>query len=445
MTNRQLAIAVIRRLRREGHVAYMAGGCVRDRLLRKRPKDYDVATAARPEDVQRLFPKTLAVGARFGVIVVLHGQTRVEVATFRSDDTYHDGRHPTAVRFTTAEADARRRDFTINAMFYDPLARKTIDHVGGLKDLQRGLVRAVGDPAKRFSEDHLRMLRAVRFTARLGFRLSPTTARAIRAHAPRLKRISGERVRDELAVMLTHPSRADAVRLADSLGLLQHILPEVTATRGCRQGRRAHPEGDVWKHTLACLQALRRPTFTTALAALLHDIGKPPTADTRTGRIHFYRHPQVGADMAGPVAARLRLSAAQTKEVQWAIRHHLDFIHARQMRQATLRRLFQSPHFHCLAELVRADLIASRASTADYRYVMRAYRRLSARQIRPGPLVSGHDLLKMGLPEGPAVGHVLRKLYDDQLDGQLTHRKQALARARRMVREKNRPPPGKRD
>lgn len=433
MTNRELAIAVIRRLRSAGHQALLAGGCVRDRLLGHRPKDYDVATAARPEEVRKLFRKTLAIGEVFGVVVVLEGPARVEVATFRSDEAYADGRHPTGVRFTTAEEDARRRDFTINALFYDPLGRRTIDYVGGLRDLQRGLVRAVGDPAARFREDHLRMLRAVRFAARLSFRINPATRRAIGQLAPLVTRTSGERIRDEFSMILTDPSRVAAVRLADSLGLLKEILPEVTAMKGCRQGRRAHPEGDAWRHTLLCLENLRRPTFICALATLLHDIGKPPTADYSGGEIHFYRHAQVGAEMAGQVARRLRLSAAERDEIQWVIHHHLDFMHARTMRPATLKRLFQSPHFATLAEVHRADLLGSSMSDADYRYVMRQLRKMSAEEIRPAPLVTGHDILKLGLPGGPAIGRILRQLYDEQLDRRLTDRKAAMVRARELA------------
>lgn len=434
MTNRELAIRIIRRLHRKGHEALLAGGCVRDRLLGRRPKDYDVATSARPDEVRRLFRKTLAVGAQFGVVVVLEGRARVEVATFRSDRAYADGRHPTAVDFTTAREDALRRDFTINALFYDPLRRKIIDCVGGRRDLERGLVRAVGDAEARFREDHLRMLRAVRFAARLGFRLAPATRQAIRRLAPLVTRTSGERIRDELAMILTDGSRVAAVELAESLGLLGEILPEVTAMKGCRQGRRSHPEGDVWRHTLLCLEALRRPTFITALATLLHDIGKPPTADYAGGDVHFYRHAEVGAEMAAAVAGRLRLSGEARQELTWVVRHHLHFMHAREMRAATLRRLFQSPYFHSLAEVHRADLIGSRTSLADHRFVMRAYRRLTSEELRPQPLVTGHDVLRLGLRPGPAVGRVLRTLYDEQLDGRLVNRRKALARARELVR-----------
>lgn len=437
MTHRELAIGVIRRLRRQGHDALLAGGCVRDRLLGRRPKDYDVATSARPAEVEKLFARTLSVGARFGVIVVLDGDARVEVATFRSDDAYRDGRRPVGVRFTTAAEDARRRDFTINALFHDPIRNETIDYVGGRRDLERGLVRAVGNAEARFREDHLRMLRAVRFASRLGFRLGGTTRRAIRDLAPRVTRVSAERIRDELAMILTDPTRADGVRLADSLGLLKQILPEVTALKGCRQGRRHHPEGDVWRHTLLCLERLRRPTFPLALATLLHDIGKPATADYARGEVHFYRHQQVGAEMAGRVARRLKLSGAETSEVRWLVHHHLDFMHARQMRPATLRRLFQSPHFRNLTELHRADLLGSCTDLADHRYVMRRFRALSQEEIRPEPLVTGHDLMALGVAAGPALGRLLRTLYDEQLDGRLANRRQARARARRLISEES--------
>lgn len=434
MTNRLLAIKIIRRLRRRGHEALLAGGCVRDRLLHRRPKDYDVATSASPGEVQKLFRKTLAVGARFGVIVVLSGHARVEVATFRIDEAYRDGRHPSGVRFTSAEEDARRRDFTINALFYDPLRGKTIDYVGGRRDLERGLVRAVGDPEQRFREDHLRMLRAVRFAARLNFRLGRATRCAIRKLAPLIRKTSGERIRDELAMILTDASGGRAMELARRLGLLQEILPEVAATKGCRQGR-VHPEGDVWRHTLGCLEALRRPDFITALATLLHDIGKVPTADYSGGGVRFYGHPKVGAEMARKIARRLRLSARETERLTWVVAHHLDFLQVREMRTATLKRLFANPHFPTLLEVHRADALGSRCTLADHNFVLRVYRKLTAEQLEPRPLVGGRDVLALGLGPGPAVGRVLGTLYDEQLDGHLRTRRQAMTRARHLVAE----------
>jgi tRNA nucleotidyltransferase/poly(A) polymerase len=474
MTNRALAILIIRRLRAKGHEALLAGGCVRDRLLRRRPKDYDVATSARPEEVRKLFRRTLAIGEQFGVIVVLDKAARVEVATFRSDATYADGRHPTAVRFTSAREDAARRDFTINAMFYDPISRRTIDYVGGQKDLERGLIRAVGDPEARFREDHLRMLRAVRFAARLrtsgchtlkarrsrdqsvcfssdtkthtlasaapplqsvapGFRLAPATAKAIRKLAPLIKKVSGERIRAELELMLTAPSRVEALKLADSLGLLKQILPELSATKGCRQGRTVHPEGDVWQHTLRTVSVLRRPSFTVALAALLHDVGKPPTADYYNNNVHIYAHPKVGSELAAKIAARLRPSAAEKDEIAWAVRHHLDLLQIRQMRTATVKRIFQHPFFPTLAQVIRADMLGSCVPLAEYHAIMRLYRRLRAEDLRPAPLVRGHDILRLGLAPGPAIGRILRQLYDEQLDGDLVERKDALRRAKKLV------------
>jgi poly(A) polymerase len=435
MTNRDLAIAIIRRLRERGHEALLAGGCVRDRLLGRRPKDYDVATSARPDEVRRLFRKTLAIGAQFGVIVILEGPASVEVATFRSDEPYRDGRHPSGVQFTTAEEDARRRDFTINALFYDPPARRVIDYVGGVKDLQRGLIRAVGDPEARFREDHLRMLRAARFSARLGFRLAPPTRQAITRLAPLIKKTSGERIRAELEMMLTAPSRVAALKLLDSLGLLSQILPEVVATKGCRQGSRHHPEGDVWRHSLLAVGSLKRPSFALALAVLLHDVGKPPTAVYTKDAIHFYGHQQVGAEMAAKVARRLKLSAAEQEEICWSIQHHLDFMQVQRMRLATLKRIFHEPHFKTLVQVHRADAMGSRGSLADYRYVMRVYRRMSREEMKPEPLVRGEDILALGLAPGPAVGRVLRQLYDEQLDGHLQDRREALARARELVSE----------
>jgi poly(A) polymerase len=273
------------------------------------------------------------------------------------------------------------------------------------------------------------------FVSPKNFRLAPSTARAIRKLAPLIKKTSGERIRAELELMLTAPSRVEALKLADSLGLLKQILPELAAMKGCRQGRTVHPEGDVWQHTLRTVSVLRRPTFTLVLAALLHDVGKPPTADYSGGNVRFYDHPKVGSELAAKIAARLRLSAAEKDEITWAVRHHLDLLQIRQMRTATVKRIFQHPFFPTLSQVIRADMYGSSVPLAEYHSIMRLYRRLRAEDLRPAPLIRGHDILRLGLAPGPAIGRILRQLYDEQLDGDLKDREQALRRAKKLVAE----------
>ena len=380
-----------------------------------------------------LFRSTLPVGAAFGVTIVVQDGVQVEVATFRREGPYVDGRHPSSVSFTTAEEDAARRDFTINAMFYDPLSHEIIDYVGGRADLQRHVIRAVGDPHERFKEDHLRMLRAVRFAARLDFRLARSTRAALEDLAPLAARTSGERIRDELALILAHPRRAQALELMEELGLLKVILPEVAAMKGVEQGATHHPEGDVWQHTLLCMSQLRNPDLVTALATLLHDVGKPPTHSPEGTDGLFPRHAQVGADMAVEIAHRLRLSTEQRKAIDWTIRHHMDFMQIHQMRRSTLKRLFSSPYFDVLAQVKRADQLGTMKPARDYRLLMRLRRQLALEDLKPDPLIRGADLLDMGMKPGPDIGRILAALYESQLEGEITDRNAALARARQLI------------
>jgi len=436
-TERQLAESVIRRLRQAGHEAVLAGGCVRDLLLGRPPKDYDVATSARPDEVLALYPRALTVGAAFGVVVVVAGTVQVEVAAFRAEDGYADGRRPDAVRFTDAREDARRRDFTINAMFLDPADGKVTDYVGGRADLEARIIRAVGDPRGRFAEDHLRMLRAVRFAAELGFAIEPATAEAVRELAPRTASVSGERVREELARILTAPpaGRRRGLELASELGLLAVLLPEVEALKGEPQPPAVHPEGDVFQHTLLCLEHLREPTFELALASLLHDVGKPSTARMRDGRVTFYLHQRVGEDAARAVCGRLRMSTSQRRRVTWLVARHMMLMNFDQMREATLKRLFAEEGFEELAELWRADCLASGGSAEGYEALMARYRALSVEEVRPAPLVTGHDLIALGLAPGPRFADILRRVYDAQLEGRAGTKEEALALARRIADE----------
>ncbi len=434
---RQLAEDVIQRLRQAGHEAYLAGGCVRDLLLGRPARDWDVATSATPEEVLALWPDALTVGKAFGVVVVRDGAVQVEVATFRAESGYADGRHPDAVTFTTAEADARRRDFTVNAMFLDPATDEVHDFVGGREDLARRLVRAVGDPRDRFAEDHLRMLRAVRFAAELDFDLDPATADAVGDLAWRIESISGERVSAELErILTTHPAgRRRGMELADRLGLLAVLLPEVDATRGTEQPPDYHPEGDVFVHTLLCLAHLREPTYELALAALLHDVGKPPTCRMRKGRLTFYGHAKLGEEMAGEVCRRLRLSTFARRRVKWLVRRHMTLANWPQLRVAKVKRLFAEPGLEELAELWRADCLASGGTAHGYEALMARYRIAREEAVRPEPLITGRDLIAMGLVPGPAFGPILDAVYDGQLEGEVTTRDAALRLARQLAEE----------
>jgi len=435
---RQLASAVIGRLREAGHEALLAGGCVRDLLLGRPPHDYDVATAATPDEVLALWPDARTVGKAFGVVIVRDGPVRVEVATFRAEAGYADGRRPDTVTFTTAEADARRRDFTVNAMFMDPDSSEVIDHVAGRRDLERRLIRAVGDPRERFAEDHLRMLRAVRFAAELDFDLDPATAEAIRALAAHVATVSGERVSAELeGILTTHASgRRRGLALMDDLGLLAVLLPEVAAMHGTNQPPEFHPEGDVFVHTLGIVEAVREPSYELALAALLHDVGKPPTCRMRKGRLTFYGHAALGEEMAEAICGRLRLSAFARRRVGWLVRRHMTLATWPELRQAKRKRLFAEPGFEELAELWRADCLASGGDADGYEALMVRYRAAQEEAVRPEPLVTGRDLIALGLAPGPAFRTILDRLYDAQLEGEVATRDEALALARRVAQEK---------
>jgi tRNA nucleotidyltransferase/poly(A) polymerase len=430
---RRLATDVVRRLRAAGHEAYLAGGCVRDRLLGREPQDYDVATSAPPEAVQDLFPRTVPVGAQFGVILVVERGARFEVATFRSDDAYVDGRRPSAVHFGSAEEDACRRDFTINALFEDPLTGEIRDFVGGVADLHDGAIRAIGDATARIAEDRLRMLRAVRFSARLGFEIDPATRAAIVAAAPTLPDMAAERIGDEIVKILTEGSARRGFELLDATGLLPVVLPEVARMRGVVQSPDHHPEGDVWEHTLLLLDQLPRGVpETLALGALLHDVAKPLCAGRKGERITFYGHPTVGADLAVEICQRLRRSRATWERVDYLVRHHLRLVQAPEMRLATLKKMLGEDGFPELSRLARIDALAS---SGDLRFVLFCERRraeLGAEALRPPRLLGGADLLALGYRAGPRIGEILRALEDAQLEGEVRTRQdaEALVRAR---------------
>ena len=420
------AVGIIRTLKAAGHEAYLVGGCVRDLVRGQAPKDYDVATAARPEEVALLFRRTIPVGAQFGVTIVMVGKIPYEVATFRTDKEYRDGRRPEGVVFSNPKEDALRRDFTVNGLFYDPLKKEVIDYVGGREDLRRRLVRAIGDPATRFSEDRLRMLRAVRFAATLDFQLDPATFDAVRAAAAKITEVSPERIRDELVKLFIGPHPGRGLELLDESGLLPVILPEVARMKGVAQPPEFHPEGDVFIHTRMVLDEVAGSSPIVAIGALLHDVGKPPTFRV-ADRIRFDGHDRVGMRMAQAICRRLRFSNVETGAIADLVGEHMKFKDVRQMRLSTLKRFMASSIFEEHMKLHRADCMGSHRDLTNWKFLRRKLKELPKKEIKPKPLIDGHDLLRMGYPEGPQVGQILKAVEERQLEKELTSKAEALA------------------
>ncbi|MEO8737797.1 MAG: CCA tRNA nucleotidyltransferase [Edaphobacter sp.] len=443
-------------LRVAGHQAYFAGGCVRDLLLGVEPKDFDVATSATPDIVQKLFPKTLAVGAHFGVILVCNeGGSKTEVATFRNDGAYSDGRRPDAVRFSTAaREDVLRRDFTINGMLLDPIAFEatgdapaaTLDFVGGSDDLAAKILRAIGDPSLRFAEDKLRMLRAIRFAARLNHEIEPRTMIAIRDAAAEIGQVSSERIRDELTLMLTEGYARRAFELLDTTGLLQHILPEAIRMKGVAQPPQFHPEGDVWTHTMLLLEKLPPGASSTlAWGALLHDIGKPatfraPNPSDLNDRIRFNDHVEVGVRIAETILGRLRFSNEDTAQIVSLVKNHMRFGDILQMRQSTLKRFLRLPQFDEHLALHRLDCTSCHGDLTLYNFAKQQYETAPAEDIQPKLLITGRDLIAAGYRPGPQFKAILEAAEDAQLEGLATTPEQALT----IVRERFGEPPSTR-
>ncbi len=419
---------IVARLRERGHIAYFAGGCVRDLVRGKMPKDIDIATNARPEEVQKIFDRTYAVGAHFGVIVVLEDGLQFEVATFRSDGAYLDGRRPEEVHFSSAEEDAQRRDFTINGMFFDPTTDEVIDFVGGREDLKAGLLRAIGDPEKRFAEDRLRMLRAVRFATALEFKIEEMTWQALVRHSASINQISAERIREELVRIFLSQKRARGWDLLDASGLMAVVLPELEAMKGCEQPPQFHPEGDVFKHTRIMLELLPNETsLPLVLSVLFHDIGKPPTGSVDAdGRIRFNGHDRVGAEMTEALMQRLRFSRAEIDATVEAVRQHMVFKDVPKMRVAKLKRFMARPNFADELELHRVDCASSHAMLDNYEFLLRKREEFSNEPIIPPPLVRGADLIALGLKPGPQFGKILEAAETRQLESGFHNREDAL-------------------
>lgn len=440
------ARGVARELKRAGFQVFFAGGCVRDALLARPLKDIDIATSATPDQVEALFKgQTVAVGKAFGVVLVLRGGYPFDVATFRTDGAYADGRHPESVTFATAEGDAQRRDFTVNGLFCDPESGEVTDYVGGLADLEAGVIRAIGEPEARFREDHLRMLRAVRFASVLAFEIEAATAAAVREHAAWIKTVSAERIAMEfIRLVCESPKPSVGLNLLRETGLLSHFLPELVALHGTEQPPQFHPEGDVWTHTCLMLDEMSAPREPVlALAVLLHDIGKPATfcetadADTGETRIRFPCHAVVGAALAESVLLRLRQPSARIAEVKALVLGHMHFVEAMKMRPAKVRRFLGMTNFPRMLELMRLDIRYSNSDFTTWQFLKEAFEAFKTEPVLPEPLVHGRDLMAWGMPPGPELGALLNELYDAQLEGRVT----SLEEAHEVFRHRSHGPP----
>lgn len=434
LTDEKLAGAkeIVQRLRRVGFEAFFVGGCVRDALLGLHPGDYDIVTSARPESVVRLFEKTVAVGAKFGVIVVLIHDIPYEVATFRSDDVYEDGRRPSQVHFSTAKEDVLRRDFTINGLLMDAATGEIMDYVNGRADIENKILRTIGDPFVRFNEDYLRMLRAVRFAANLNFSIDPETKNAIARCADNIRSVSAERISDELSKILTRGGARRGFELLSETGLLSHILPEVERMKGVGQPPRFHPEGDVWEHTLIMLDILSSETAPRtnpdlAWGALLHDVGKPLSRTEDENGIHFYGHVQAGETLAETIALRLKFSRARRDAVIRLIHFHMVFMNVQKMRPARLKRFLRMPDFDLHLQLHRLDCLACHGMLDSYDFCRDQLIALEPEALHPPRLLTGDDLIIMGFAPGKKMGELLARLEEEQLEGRIRGRDEAVA------------------
>jgi poly(A) polymerase len=426
MSAKEKAFAIVRRLRAAGYESYLAGGCVRDMLLGKEPQDYDVTTNAKPQEIAAIFPETVPVGAQFGVMLVMIEGAPFEVATFRRDGPYLDGRHPSQVGYGSLREDVLRRDFTINGMVYDPVADRVIDWVDGQKDLEQRTVRAIGAPRARFDEDRLRMLRAVRFAASLDFSIEQNTLAAIRELAAQVKLVSWERIGDEITRILTEGGARRGFELLDESGLLAVVLPEISALKGVEQSPDYHPEGDVYVHTLLLLNQLRQPSETLAYGCLLHDVAKPVCLRKEGERITFYGHMERGAEMAVAILQRLKRSRDAWERVAYLVRSHLRHTQAPKMRLSTLKRFLAEDGIDELLELTRIDALAANGDLTHYHFCKAKLAELKDEEIHPEPLLRGRDLIALGFAPGPLFGEILSQVEELQLSGELHTREAAF-------------------
>ncbi|MBI4402728.1 MAG: CCA tRNA nucleotidyltransferase [Deltaproteobacteria bacterium] len=430
------AIRIIKTLKKHGHEAFLAGGCVRDRIRGVEPKDYDIATSAPSEEIQKLFKKTIPVGVQFGVILVVEDGVAFEVATFRTEGDYQDGRRPGYVAFASLEQDAKRRDFTVNGLYYDVEKKKIIDFVDGQRDISLKLIRTIGEPEKRFLEDHLRMMRAVRFAVQLGFEIDPAICPVIQKHAKLLSKVSQERLRDELVKTLTSPAPGRGIRLLDACGLLGEILPEVIAMKGVEQPIEYHPEGDVYTHTLMCLDGLSNAPAELAVGALLHDVGKPLTFVRAPDRIRFNNHDKVGAEMAKQICKRLAFPNSQTDLIYALVSEHLRFKDAMKMRESTLRRFLSMERIDLHMELHRLDCLASHANLDAYQFCAKKLGQIAAEPPKPVKLIGGTDLIALGFEPGPQFSKIMRAVEDAVLEDAILSKEEALEFVKRNYLKK---------
>jgi len=427
---RQEATRIVLRLRSAGYEAYFVGGCVRDSVMGVIPEDYDIVTSALPDQVMALFNRTVAIGAKFGVVAVVVEGHSYEVATFRSDDVYIDGRRPSDVHFTCAKEDVFRRDFTVNGLLMDPVTGEITDYVDGIADIGEKIIRTIGDPDQRFQEDHLRMLRAIRFTANLNFDLDSSTQSAIAKNVAEIKTISAERLYDELGKLLTRGGALRGVELMAQTGMLREILPEVDAMQGVEQPPRFHPEGDVWQHTLIMLEILSKGKNTNvnpalAWGVLLHDVGKPVSRSEDENGVHFYGHVQQGEKIADKIMQRLKFSRAQREAVLHLIGQHMNFMNVQKMRPARLKRFLRMQDFDLHLELHRLDCLASHGMLDNYEFCHNQLENLTAEELHPPRLLSGDDLIALGFTPGKIIGEILRVLEDEQMEGRINSQDEA--------------------
>ena len=421
---KKLATDIVKKLHTAGFEAYLVGGCVRDMIMGLEPADYDIATNARTDDVRKLFKKIVPVGIQFGVVLVIKEGIEFEVATFRSDGIYLDGRHPQTVHFSSAKEDAQRRDFTINGLFYDPVKRKIIDFVDGEKDIKRKIVRTIGDPYKRFTEDKLRIMRGIRFATRFEYTLDEKTKEAIKNCVSHIKDVSMERIRDELVKMMTGPHPGKSLRLMDTVGLLSEILPEVAVMKGVEQPPKFHPEGDVFVHTMLMMEKLQYPNLVLSFATLLHDVGKPKTFDPATLKTTF--HSDVGARITEDMLRHLRFSNDQIEQISWCVRNHMNFMHVQRMREGKLKRMMSADTFPDELELHRIDCASSHGMLDNYEYLLKKQEEYRQEDLKPKPLVNGHDLIAMGMKPGPQFKEILEEVWILQLEHAFKARDEAI-------------------
>ena len=428
-SNKAAAIDIIGKLQEKGHIAYLAGGCVRDMLRGEIPKDYDIATSALPEEITSIFSKTREVGVHFGVVIVIVNNQAFDVATFRNDGSYKDGRHPEEVTFSTPQDDTARRDFTVNGIFFDPISEKYIDFVGGKSDIDKKVIRAIGDPNLRFQEDHLRLLRAIRFAARFNYEIEADTWNSIKTNASGISKISKERIRDELTKILLNENRVLGFDLLVESGLMEHIIPEILQLKGCEQPPQFHPEGDVFIHTRLMLSLLKNdPSIDLVLSVLLHDIGKPATYsfDEEADRIRFNGHDKLGAEMSDQILRELKFSNSIIEDVVQMVANHMTFKDVQNMRQSKLKRFMSRSTFNDEIELHRVDCLGSWGGLDNYDFLNKKMIEFANEPIIPQPLLTGKDLIELGWSPGPDLGQTLNSVQDLQLEGKLNSKDEAL-------------------